>query len=69
MNDNDKKKICIMCGNESENGIMIMENFICDKCERNIVKEEISSKDYEYFKEQIKERIGEKIKNYTGVNK
>lgn len=48
-----------MCGKEYENGIIINGSFICEKCENNIVNEKVDSRDYEYFKEQIKERISE----------
>ncbi|CAM2903540.1 sigma factor G inhibitor Gin [Hathewaya histolytica] len=52
-----KKKSCIICRKPLNDGIMIKGRRICSDCEARLIKEDINTDFYEYFKDRIKRSI------------
>ncbi|OEF99650.1 inhibitor of sigma-G Gin [Vulcanibacillus modesticaldus] len=51
---NQKTKICVMCGDEKVEGIIIQSGFICDKCEYEIIHTEVGDEKYPFFIQRMK---------------
>lgn len=51
------KKNCIICGKTFNNGIIIKGKGICRNCELNIVKCDINTDFYDYYKKCIRKNI------------
>ena len=45
---------CIICEEEKENGIHVIQAFICDECEKKIVNTETDAPVYNTFVEKLK---------------
>ncbi len=48
------QQFCVMCGEQKENGIYIHSGFICDQCESEIVKTEVTDEKYNYIVQRLK---------------
>ena len=51
---------CIICGLSKEQGIMIISEFICDDCEKEMVRTDVSDPKYPFFIHQMKQIIYKK---------
>lgn len=47
-------RFCVMCGERKEEGIVIHSGFICDQCEAEIVKTEVTDAKYQYIIQKLK---------------
>lgn len=47
-------KLCIMCGQVKLEGLTINSGFICEECEQEIVKTDVSDEKYPYFIQKMK---------------
>ncbi len=47
-------KICIICGSDKKEGIIIHNGFICEVCEKEIVHTEVESVKYPLFIKRMK---------------
>lgn len=45
---------CVICEEKKENGIQIIQAFICDECEKEIVMTETDAPMYNTFVEKLK---------------
>ncbi|TBL68996.1 sigma factor G inhibitor Gin [Paenibacillus thalictri] len=45
---------CIICGETRNDGIMIIDEFICDGCEAEIVRTDVKDAKYPFFIHQLK---------------
>jgi len=45
---------CIVCGQEQKEGIMIVNAFICESCESEIVRTEVEDERYPHFVMQMR---------------
>lgn len=52
-----EKKSCIICRKPLNDGIMIKGRRICYECEKRLIKEDVNTDFYEYFKDRIKRSI------------
>lgn len=52
---NKNNKVCKICGQPIRNGIKLKKEFICDKCEKEIVNLDIDSEKYLFYKNKIKQ--------------
>lgn len=51
----NEEKNCKICGEHYNNdGIIVMKNFICQKCVQDIVCMEVNDERYEVIKEKVK---------------
>lgn len=48
---------CIICRKELNNGIMINGRVICKSCEERIVKSEMNTDLYDYYRDCLKKRM------------
>ncbi|WP_025689394.1 sigma factor G inhibitor Gin [Paenibacillus zanthoxyli] len=55
--DHAKTEICIICGQEKEEGIRIVSQFICEDCEAEMVRTEAEDAKYRFFIGRMK-KIG-----------
>ncbi|TVY06826.1 sigma factor G inhibitor Gin [Paenibacillus cremeus] len=46
---------CIICGQAKEEGIMIISEFICEDCESEMVKTDVSDAKYPFFIHQMRQ--------------
>ena len=60
----EEKKYCIICEKENNNGIEVMNNFICERCVKRINLLDIDSDEYEFIKNKFKNTIVSKISNF-----
>lgn len=60
----EEKKYCIICEKENNNGIEVMNNFICERCVKRINLLDIDSDEYEFIKNKFKNTIVSKILNF-----
>ena len=49
-----ESKTCIVCGQEQKEGILIVNAFICDSCESEIVRTEVEDDRYPHFVTQMR---------------
>lgn len=54
INKKIKENVCAVCGNISDNGIMIKGNFICPCCEEDIVNITPDEYNYDFYVKKIK---------------
>ena len=45
---------CIVCGHEKQQGIRIIDGFICDTCETELVRTDVQDAKYPFFIHQLK---------------
>ena len=57
------KQRCIICRKELNNGIMINGRVICKSCEDRIVKAQMDTDLYDYYRDCLKKRIVGSIAN------
>ncbi|QWU16313.1 Inhibitor of sigma-G Gin [Paenibacillus sophorae] len=55
--DHAKAEVCIICGQEKEEGIRIVSQFICEDCEEEMVRTEAEDAKYRFFIGRMK-KIG-----------
>lgn len=48
------QEVCMICGRDELDGIMICEQLICDECEKEIVRTDVKEERYHYFVDQMK---------------
>lgn len=48
---------CNICEKNSGRGIFILNRFICDECEKNLVNIDVSDDRYDGYKDMIKRNI------------
>lgn len=46
--------VCIICGQMSSEGIAICNEFICEKCEAEIVQTDVKDEKYPFFIHQMR---------------
>lgn len=51
----EQKHHCIVCGNLSEKGIHICEQWICAMCEDEIVQTDVEDEKYPFFIHQLRQ--------------
>lgn len=51
---NNELKVCVMCGFEKDEGIIIHSGFICEECEFEIVHTDVTDEKYLYFIKRMK---------------
>jgi len=51
---------CMICGQQKEDGIMIISEFICEDCEKEMVKTDVSDIKYPFFIHQMKKILYQK---------
>lgn len=49
-----KDNVCSMCNEISCGGINILDNYICKRCEEEIIKEDLNELRIEYYRNRIK---------------
>lgn len=54
MEDN-AHKTCIVCGEEKDEGITIVTQFICHSCESTIVQTKVEDEKYPFFVRRMKQ--------------
>ncbi|WP_274648385.1 sigma factor G inhibitor Gin [Paenibacillus humicola] len=54
MIEENPSNFCIICGNERSEGIRIVNEFICESCEIEMVKTEVQDAKYPFFIHQLK---------------
>ncbi|REE66523.1 inhibitor of sigma-G Gin protein [Paenibacillus taihuensis] len=47
-------KACIICGHEKQEGIRIIDGFICESCEIEMVGTDVQDAKYPFFIHQLK---------------
>lgn len=53
--DNIKEKdCCVICDNSNEEGIVILEQFICNSCEKEMLTTDVEDEKYGYFVVQLR---------------
>ncbi|BFH10383.1 hypothetical protein J6TS7_65970 [Paenibacillus dendritiformis] len=45
---------CIICGEASEDGIVVVNQFICTSCEQEMVKTDVQDRKYPFFIHRLK---------------
>ncbi|GBF78361.1 hypothetical protein PA598K_06992 [Paenibacillus sp. 598K] len=51
----EHKHTCIVCGLEKTEGIHIVTQFICDSCEREMVRTDVKDEKYPFYIHQLKQ--------------
>jgi len=46
---------CIICGHEKQEGLRIINEFICESCELEMVRTEVQDAKYPFFIHQLKQ--------------
>ncbi|PTX55209.1 inhibitor of sigma-G Gin protein [Melghirimyces profundicolus] len=54
MQKKDDRIRCIVCNQWREQGIEILDEFICESCEKEIVKTDVEDQKYPYFVTRLK---------------
>lgn len=49
-----KEEVCIICECEQKNGIHLYTSFICEDCERDMVKTDTEDPKYEFYLQQLR---------------
>ncbi|KYH31897.1 inhibitor of sigma-G Gin [Clostridium tepidiprofundi DSM 19306] len=52
-----KKQCCVICRKPLNDGIMINGRRICKSCEERLIKAEVNTDFYEYYKKRIRRSI------------
>ncbi|MFC5701303.1 sigma factor G inhibitor Gin [Cohnella faecalis] len=50
-----ERKTCIICGEQKEEGIKVVTEFICVSCEREMVSTKVEDRKYPFFVQQLKQ--------------
>ena len=50
----EKECVCIVCGEKGQEGITVVSEFICVKCEAEMVKTDVLDEKYPFFIHQLK---------------
>lgn len=58
INKNIKENICIICGNVSDNGIIVKGELICPNCEVDLINIKPENKKYDYYVDNIRNIFG-----------
>ena len=58
-----EKHTCIICEKEKENGIFLLQSFVCIECERDIVQTETNSPLYRFYVQQMKKVTKTKVES------
>lgn len=53
--EEEKEQICIICGQTGRNGITVINEFICDECETEMVRTDVHDAKYPFFIHQMKQ--------------
>lgn len=48
------ERLCIVCGQAKTNGLCIIDEFICDTCENEMVRTNVQDAKYPFFIHQLK---------------
>jgi hypothetical protein len=48
-------RICMICGEPKDEGIVIVSEFICHSCESEMVRTEVEDEKYPFFVRQMKQ--------------
>ncbi|MBM7569361.1 sigma factor G inhibitor Gin [Paenibacillus sacheonensis] len=54
MTEETSNGLCIICGHEKQEGIRIIDGFICDTCELEMVHTEVQDAKYPFFIHQLR---------------
>lgn len=54
MNDERVTRKCIVCDEDKEKGIAIYGTFLCDQCERAIIKTDVKEPEYLLYVERLR---------------
>lgn len=54
MTEEQTSKSCIICGHDKLEGIRIVDEFICEACELEMVRTEVQDAKYPFFIHQLK---------------
>lgn len=57
-------KKCIFCNKKNEKGIIILDNLICNKCNRTMIDLNPKDMTYKFYKKKIKSNIVRKFEIY-----
>ncbi|CAH1222735.1 hypothetical protein PAECIP111893_04893 [Paenibacillus plantiphilus] len=54
MEEQRAEQLCIICGDEKQEGLRIIDGFICETCELEMVRTEVQDAKYPFFIHQLK---------------
>ncbi|NBD28119.1 sigma factor G inhibitor Gin [Paenibacillus glycinis] len=54
MSEEAAVNVCIICDREKEEGIRIIDGFICDTCEAEMVQTDVQDAKYPFFIHQLR---------------
>lgn len=54
MEEQRVEQLCIICGHEKQDGLRIIDGFICETCELEMVRTEVQDAKYPFFIHQLK---------------
>ncbi|WP_219834690.1 sigma factor G inhibitor Gin [Paenibacillus sp. R14(2021)] len=54
MTEQPSSSACIICGHEKQEGIRIIDEFICESCESEMVRTEVQDAKYPFFIHQLR---------------
>lgn len=54
MNEERRKETCSVCEQNQEKGIHICDIYICESCEREIVRSDVSDEFYRYYLQKLR---------------
>jgi len=49
-----KIKMCILCGNMRIQGYKVLEQWVCDQCESDLLDTDVEHPYYQYYMESVK---------------
>ncbi|MCS1352353.1 sigma factor G inhibitor Gin [Mechercharimyces sp. CAU 1602] len=45
---------CIICDQRRDDGLLVLDEFICEACERELVQTAVTDQKYSYYVQQLK---------------
>lgn len=54
LNKNIKENTCGICGNVSDNGIIVKGELICPNCELDLINSKPENNEYDYYVDKIR---------------
>lgn len=57
----EESKKCLICECEKSEGIHLLNYFICEQCEYDIVHTEVNEKGYRYYLDRLKKIRSERL--------
>lgn len=48
-------KACFVCGRDQGEGMLIFDQFLCDPCEREMIRTDVQDERYPFFVQQMKQ--------------